>query len=359
MPSLNVGQYIRECMESVVNQTLNEIEIICVDARSTDGTLEIIQEYAIKDNRIKIINSDKKSYGYQMNLGIKASRGEYIGIVETDDFIDLNMYEELYKIAVKNNVDFIKENYNCFQYKENEILIFPYNICSDCSLYERRLINEQKKVLLNSKVVIWSSIYKRDFIIKNKILFNESPGASYQDNGFWFISSVLASNVYFHNNSHYYLRRDNPNSSVMRKDNIYSMCGEYDYIYNFLRTNKQSYDEYISVYWKALFYNYLFTLKRIHRKFKKEFLKTFSLKIKEGFSKKEIDLSLFNQKEKNMLKRIAYFPNSINTNHLKLRPVNAKEENYLKRLLYCYEDNGLSYTIKHIFERILKRIINN
>ena len=63
MPSLNVGKYMRDCLESVVNQSLKDIEIICVDAGSTDGTLDIIQEYASKDNRIKIINSSIKSYG--------------------------------------------------------------------------------------------------------------------------------------------------------------------------------------------------------------------------------------------------------------------------------------------------------
>ena len=64
MPSLNVVDYIQECMESVVNQTLKDIEIICVDAGSTDGTLEILREYEEKDSRVKIILSDRKSYGY-------------------------------------------------------------------------------------------------------------------------------------------------------------------------------------------------------------------------------------------------------------------------------------------------------
>ena len=87
MPSLNVGKYIRESLTSVCNQTLKEIEIICVDAGSTDGTLEIIKEFAASDKRIKVIHSDKKSYGYQMNVGIHEAQGDYIGIVETDDAV--------------------------------------------------------------------------------------------------------------------------------------------------------------------------------------------------------------------------------------------------------------------------------
>lgn len=114
LPSLNVLPYIKECVESVMNQTLHEIEIICVDAGSTDGTLEILQEYEKQDNRIKLIVSDKKSYGYQMNLGIKAAVGEYIGIVETDDYVSENMYEELYTVARENEVDFVKADFYRF-----------------------------------------------------------------------------------------------------------------------------------------------------------------------------------------------------------------------------------------------------
>ena len=84
MPSLNVGPYIRACIESVVNQTLENIEILCIDAGSTDGTLEVLREYEQADPRVQVIVSDVKSYGYQMNLGLRAARGQYIGIVETE-----------------------------------------------------------------------------------------------------------------------------------------------------------------------------------------------------------------------------------------------------------------------------------
>ena len=81
MPSLNVVRYIRECMESVISQTMEEMEILCIDAGSTDGTLEILEEYVRKDRRVRLIKADKKSYGYQMNLGLKEALGEYIVVV--------------------------------------------------------------------------------------------------------------------------------------------------------------------------------------------------------------------------------------------------------------------------------------
>ena len=115
MPSLNVSKYIKQCLQSVLNQTLEDIEIICVDGGSTDGTLDIIQQYVKKDNRVKLIHSDIKSYGYQMNLGIKEASGDYIGIVETDDYIQSDMYERLYDVVVGNpeeEIDFVKGSYN-------------------------------------------------------------------------------------------------------------------------------------------------------------------------------------------------------------------------------------------------------
>ena len=85
LPSLNVADYIRECMDSVTNQSLQELEMICVDAGSSDGTREILEEYAQKDSRIVILDSHIKSYGRQVNMGLDYASGEYVAVVETDD----------------------------------------------------------------------------------------------------------------------------------------------------------------------------------------------------------------------------------------------------------------------------------
>ena len=114
LPSLNVVNYIEECLDSVTGQTLEELEILCIDAGSTDGTLEILQKYADKDKRIRLIHSDKKSYGYQINLGIDQASGEYMGIVETDDYIEPKMYEELYQTASEENLDYVKAGFDVF-----------------------------------------------------------------------------------------------------------------------------------------------------------------------------------------------------------------------------------------------------
>ena len=112
MPSLNVGNYIEKCLTSVMNQSLKDIEIICIDAGSTDGTLEIIKKYAELDQRIVVISSEVRSYGYQVNLGINSAKGKYIAILETDDYIDSDMYRQLYEVAQRDNLDYVKADFD-------------------------------------------------------------------------------------------------------------------------------------------------------------------------------------------------------------------------------------------------------
>ena len=108
IPVYNVENYLRQCLDSVVNQTLSDIEIICVDDGSTDNSGKILDEYATKDSRIKVIHKENGGYGKAMNVGLDNAIGEYIGIVEPDDYIALDMYETLYNIAKEKDLDFSK-----------------------------------------------------------------------------------------------------------------------------------------------------------------------------------------------------------------------------------------------------------
>ena len=108
MPTYKVEKYFRQCLESVINQTLTDIEIIPVDDGSPDNCGKIMDEYAAKDSRIKPIHQENGGYGKAVNAGIEAATGEYIGIVETDDWIEPDMYEKLYNQAVKLDADVCK-----------------------------------------------------------------------------------------------------------------------------------------------------------------------------------------------------------------------------------------------------------
>ena len=96
VPVYNVEKYLKKCIDSIIKQTLTDMEIICVDDGSTDSCPEILDEYANLDHRIKVIHKTNAGYGHAVNTGFAYAKGEYIGIVESDDYILPEMYETLY-----------------------------------------------------------------------------------------------------------------------------------------------------------------------------------------------------------------------------------------------------------------------
>lgn len=121
MPMYNQEKYIVKCLESVINQTLNELEIIVVNDGSTDSSLSIVKRYAEKDDRIVIIDKPNSGYGNSVNLGMRRATGKYIGIVETDDFIAPDMFETLYNLSEDGTVDVIKGNF--YDYYEHPTVL--------------------------------------------------------------------------------------------------------------------------------------------------------------------------------------------------------------------------------------------
>lgn len=213
MPSLNVGNYIEQCIKSVLDQTLTDFEIICIDAGSTDGTVEILQKYAKEDSRIQIINTDKKSYGYQVNLGISKARGDYIAIVETDDYIDPKMFETLYNLNENNTVDIIKGNfYHQYDYLDNT---FTLNIDQAKDRLENNssFTLDDEPLFIEGHPSIWSGIYRRKFLEENNIKLLEEPAGGWVDNPFFYETAMLARKIRYIPDAFYYYRESNPNSS--------------------------------------------------------------------------------------------------------------------------------------------------
>lgn len=276
LPSLNVARYIEECLLSAINQELREIEIICVDAGSTDGTLEIIRSHVKRDQRIKLILSEKKSYGYQMNLGIQHASGEYIGILETDDFVPKSMYKELYEIAEREQAEIVKADFYRFR-TEGERIERTYNRLDPSGAYYNRIINPAEsprvfRFIMNT----WSGIYRRSFLEENRIAHNETPGASYQDNGFWFKTFCCAKRVYFVDKPYYMNRRDNEASSVANPGKVYCMTEEWAHIYDWLKADAERFRTFIGPYTLRKYHSLLFTYQRIAPEFKEEFIRHMS-----------------------------------------------------------------------------------
>ena len=192
MPSLNVVDCIEECMESIGNQTFKDLDIICIDAGSTDGTWEILKAFAERDDRIRLFQSDVRSYGAQVNQGIRVARGKYIAILETDDYVNKDMYGSLYELAEREHVDYVKADYKNFYTLKNgsriytTIRLFEKN----SELYNKVFCPHELNILYQSDVNLWKGIYRKAFLIDNQIVLNETGGAAYQDIGF--MGQVLA-----------------------------------------------------------------------------------------------------------------------------------------------------------------------
>lgn len=212
MPSLNVVPYIRQCLESVMNQTLQEIEILCVDAGSTDGTREILMEYAAREARIRLLDSPVRSYGYQVNMGIDVAKGKYIGVVETDDFVVQEMFAYLYDLAEKYDAEVAHAD-RFFVQNSGEVQINHIFDKRHQGLYFQKKDNVSMLSTHLSDMNIWDAIYRREFLHQHHIRCNESRGAAYQDIGFLQQVHTLARSFVYSDRPLYYYRVDRPGSS--------------------------------------------------------------------------------------------------------------------------------------------------
>lgn len=291
VPVYNVERYLKQCLNSCVKQTLKDIEIICVDDGSTDRSYEIIKQYAKRDSRIVPITKKNAGYGNSMNIGMDRAKGEYIGIVESDDYVEKDMFETLYNTAKKYDVDVVKSDYMTFQTVGGKEKTSYEATCTEPGYYNKVLIPSKNKVIFNFQMNTWTGIYKTTFLRDKNIKHNETPGAAYQDNGFWFQTLTLAHTVMFVNKAFCHYRQDNPNSSINSKGKVFCMNDEYAFIHSFIKSHSEVEKNFMYEYFRKMFFNYMHTYERIAEQYKLEYLERFSRELKAAQSSKEIDLA--------------------------------------------------------------------
>jgi glycosyltransferase involved in cell wall biosynthesis len=233
IPIYNAAKFLRQSLKCAVNQTLQNIEIICVNDGSNDESAEIIADFAQKDDRIRVISKANAGYGAAVNDGLNAARGEYIAVFEPDDWIEPDMYEVLYKSAKENDLDMVKADY--FKYwsnGRNELEPIAKN-----GFYNQIFKPDPQTYHSNIWGSIWSALYRRKMIEQNHIRMLETPGASFQDTGFIFKTNICAERVMLLNQAFLHYRQDNSASSINNKAKIFCVCDEYDEIDNFLQTH--------------------------------------------------------------------------------------------------------------------------
>lgn len=228
VPVYNAEKYLAQCLDSILAQTLREIEVVCVDDGSTDSSGRILDRYALADGRVKVLHRENRGYGAAMNAGLDAAAGEYAGIVESDDCVLSDMYRTLYEEAQPEGLDVVKSDaffwYEGIGYRKNihAAHLEPY--------YDRTLGELDRNLFFDFYMNIWTGIYRREFLLQKKIRFHESPGASYQDNGFWMQTMLYCGKAKWVGKAFYLYRQDNEASSVKSRDKVFSMTREYEYI---------------------------------------------------------------------------------------------------------------------------------
>ncbi|MBQ4646309.1 MAG: glycosyltransferase [Candidatus Gastranaerophilales bacterium] len=217
VPIYGVEKYLAQALDSLLNQTFQEIEFLLIDDGSKDNCPSIIDEYAKKDSRIKVFHKENGGYGQTCNFGIEKANGEYIAIFEPDDFIEPNMYEDLYEIAKKYDSDIVKSPY----FENLETIGLKRQISPNWSSeipQNRSFKLVEHPEFLYYHPSIWSCIYKKEFLIQNKIAFVEASGAGWSDNPFQVQTMCLANRINYINKAYYHWRVLNRFSSDDLKD---------------------------------------------------------------------------------------------------------------------------------------------
>ncbi len=256
VPCCNVEQYVRECLNSIKNQTYTNLEVICIDDGSKDKTGSIIDEFVAADSRFKVIHKPNSGYGDSMNKGLEMCTGEYIGIIESDDWIEPDMFETLLKTAIDNDLDMSRccwyegptgtEAVNAQDLVLKNVVLFPL---------------EHEGVFLQQSA-IWASLYRRDLLEEGrKVRFLPTPGASYQDTSFAFKTySKSRRFMMIDRPLHHY--RVNPGSSVMSSSKANCIIDEWEEMRRWICEDERLHDVFskrslfVQICYHVMLWNY-------------------------------------------------------------------------------------------------------
>lgn len=260
VPVYNVKAYLRQCLDSLVAQTLASIEFLCIDDGSTDGCSEILDAYAEKDARFRVIHKANSGYGASMNVGLRAARGEYIGIVESDDFAEPEMFQALYEAASRHHADVVKSNYWKTTDGADTFTEILHGHAYETLFCPRK---EDAAFFLDAPT-IWSCLYRRTFLEEQGILFNETPGASYQDTSFAFLTKAYADTFWLMKEPYLHYRIDNASSSVHSTGKVFCVIDEYDAVQRHLEAHRLlEHEKLCGLSAQLLYKNFAFNESRI------------------------------------------------------------------------------------------------
>ncbi|WP_407453390.1 glycosyltransferase family 2 protein [Methanobrevibacter sp.] len=218
IPIYNVEDYLEECLDSIVNQTFTDLEIICVNDGSKDNSLEILKEYAKKDDRIIVIDQENGGHAVATNVGMDKATGKYLFLMDSDDMLKLDALELTYNAAEEKDVDFVlfqAINYDDEKDQFYEAENYSMNKVADFVGENVFSIDDIGELAFDIAVTPWTKLYNREFIENSHIRFAE--GLIFEDNIFFWEVLIQAQRIYFLR-EHLFYRRWYESSSTMAGD---------------------------------------------------------------------------------------------------------------------------------------------
>ena len=194
VPVYNVEKYVKVCLDTILDQTFSDIEIICVNDGSTDNSRKILSEYEKKDSRIKIVDKENGGLSSARNAGLKVAKGEYISFIDSDDWVDKTMLEKLYKSMTEFNTDIticavhqFDETKQCIDDSNPYYTLGYFNETFDNKAFTYK---ELKPFIMDVCVMAWNKLYRKSTIDECKAVFPD--GLIWEDGPFFF--SIISKN---------------------------------------------------------------------------------------------------------------------------------------------------------------------
>lgn len=219
IPVYNVEHYLRQCLDSVRAQTLSDIEIICVNDSSTDGSLDILEDYAKKDSRIQVVTQPNGGAGAARNKGLSMAKGKYLSFLDSDDFFEPDMLELAYKKAEEDKADFVVFNSDQYYTDKKKFVEVPWTLrIKELPPYmpfnHRQMTDNIFKVFVGWA---WDKLYSREFVENNHLLFQEQRTSN--DMLFVFSAVAIAKRISIVNKVLAHQRRDAKDSLSKTREN--------------------------------------------------------------------------------------------------------------------------------------------
>ena len=278
IPVYNAQKYLKEALDSVLNQSLKSIEVICIDDGSIDNSFNILNEYSLKDNRIKIFKQENKGAGAARNFALNQSKGKYIYFMDADDILDTNALKQFYKISEENSLDFLI--FQAINYNEEKSTYYniPIYLMDDLINDKVFSFDELDDNIFKINVTAWSKFYNKDYLLKIGAIFPE--GVIFEDNLFFWKTMFHAKRILFYKKC-LYIHRIHLKSSTR-------LCDErfIDTIkINNLIVQEFINEGYFDKYKKELFNKKVMLTSVRYRTVHEDFKKYFYEKIVEDFTK--------------------------------------------------------------------------